>query len=60
MDLLLGKVLELNEFFKLDLIFKVTGELKSQCLVPTISLESMKGISSNLHGYIIGNSLRAD
>ena len=29
-------------------------------LVPTVSLEPVGGISPNLHGYIIGTSLRAD
>ena len=29
-------------------------------LVPKISLELVAGISPNLHGYIVGTSLRAD
>ena len=31
-----------------------------QILVCMISLESMDGMSPNLHGYIIGTSLRVD
>ena len=47
-------------FGDLDLIFKVTGGLIEQTLVPTISHEPVKGIQSNLPEYIFGTSLRAD
>ena len=44
-------------FGDLDLIFKDTGGLRWQFLVPTISHESVDGIAPNLHGYIIGTSI---
>ena len=53
-------------FGDFDPVFKVTrgcGLLKFlqvQYLVPMISLELIVGISPNLHGFIIGRSLKAD
>ena len=48
------------DFGDLDLIFKVTGGLTWQFLVPTISPEPMDGISPNFRGYMIWTSLRAE
>ena len=48
-------------FGNLDLIFKVTGGLTWQTLVPTISHEPVDDIQPpNMPEYIFGTSLRAD
>ena len=48
------------DYGDLDLSFMVTGGLRCQILVLTISFEQVDGFSSNLPGYIIVLSLRSD
>ena len=53
-------------FYPLDVLDEILNLIESvsegflSTLVCTISLKAIDGISPNLHGYIIGTSLRVD